>query len=147
MIVVDVAGSVDDDLYAAVTALVPQLSSSSPPLSRALLARVAEDPGTTLFLARDEGRIVGMLTLATFQTPTGLRAWIEDVVVDEASRGAGVAAALVQAALDHAGAVGARTVDLTSRPEREAANRLYLRMGFEVRTTSVYRRRLDAPGP
>ncbi len=147
MIVVDAAGSVDDDLYAAVTALVPQLSSSSPPLSRALLARVVEDPGTTLFLARDEGRVVGMLTLATFQTPTGLRAWIEDVVVDEASRGAGVAVALVQAALDHAGALGARTVDLTSRPEREAANRLYLRMGFAIRTTSVYRRSLDAPGP
>ncbi len=143
MIAVEPAGSVDDEVAAAVTALVPQLSSSSPPLSRALLVRIVEDPGTTLFLARDVGRIVGMLTLATFQTPTGLRAWIEDVVVDEASRGAGVAAALVQAALDHAGAVGARTVDLTSRPEREAANRLYLRMGFEVRTTSVYRRTLD----
>ncbi len=146
MIAVEPAGSVDDEVAAAVTALVPQLSSSSPPLSRALLVRIVEDPGTTLFLARDVGRIVGMLTLATFQTPTGLRAWIEDVVVDEASRGAGVAAALVQAALDHAGAVGARTVDLTSRPEREAANRLYLRMGFEVRTTSVYRRTLDVSG-
>jgi GNAT superfamily N-acetyltransferase len=105
-----------------------------------------EDPATTLFLARDDGRIVGMLTLATFQVPTGLRAWIEDVVVDEAARGAGVAAALVQAALDHAGALGVRTVDLTSRPQREAAHRLYLRMGFETRTTTVYRRTLDPRG-
>ena len=68
-----------------------------------------------------------MLTLATFQIPTGVRAWIEDVVVDDAARGAGVAAALVQAALDRSAALGARTVDLTSRPDREAANRLYLR--------------------
>ena len=146
VIVVEAAASVDDDLCAAVAALVPQLSSSAPPPGRALLARIVEDPATTLFLARDDGRTVGMLTLATFQVPTGLRAWIEDVVVDEAARGTGVAAALVQAALDHAGVLGARTVDLTSRPHREAANRLYLRMGFEARTTNVYRRTLEAPG-
>ncbi len=144
MIVVEVATVVDEDLCSAVASLVPQLSSSSPQPSRALLARIIEDPATTLFLARDDDRIVGMLTLATFQVPTGLRSWIEDVVVDEGARGSGVAAALVQAALDHAGGLGARTVDLTSRPQREAANRLYLRMGFESRTTNVYRRTLDS---
>ena len=84
-----------------------------------------------------------MLTLATFQIPTGVRAWIEDVVVDERRPGRGVAVALVQAALDEAAELGARTVDLTSRPDREAANRLYLRMGFEMRETNVYRRTLD----
>ena len=85
-----------------------------------------------------------MLTLAVFRVPTGVRAWIEDVVVDDAARGAGVAGALVEAALGHSSRLGARTVDLTSRPNREAANRLYLRLGFEVRRTNVYRRTLEA---
>ncbi len=85
------------------------------------------------------GPIVGSLTLAVFRVPTGLRAWIEDVVVDESARGAGAGEALVLAAVRRAEAEGARTVDLTSRPSREAANRLYLRVGFEARTTNVYR--------
>jgi ribosomal protein S18 acetylase RimI-like enzyme len=141
---VEAAGTVDDDLCAAVDRLVPQLSRSSPPPGRAVLERIIADGATTLFVARSDGDIVGMLTLATFEIPTGVRAWIEDVVVDDAARGSGVAAALVQAALDRSAEIGARTVDLTSRPDREAANRLYLRMGFEVRQTNVYRRTLDA---
>jgi len=104
------------------------------------------DDATTLFVARGDGDIVGMLTLAAFQIPTGVRAWIEDVVVDGTARGSGVAAALVQAALERSAELGARTVDLTSRPDREAANRLYLRMGFEVRQTNIYRRTLEARG-
>ena len=147
MISVEVAASVDDDLVAAVAALVPQLSSSSRPPTRALLERMIADPATTLFVARDGDRVVGMLTLAVFQVPTGLRAWIEDVVVDEAARGTGVAVDLVQAALDLSTELGARTVDLTSRPHREAANRLYARMGFEARQTNVYRRTLETPEP
>jgi ribosomal protein S18 acetylase RimI-like enzyme len=139
VIVVAAAASVDDDLCAAVTLLVPQLSRSSPPPTRTQLERIVAAPGTTLFLARDGGRIVGMLTLVVFAIPTAVRAWIEDVVVDEGSRGTGVAAALVEAALDRAGVLGARTVDLTSRPDREVANRLYVRMGFERRETNVYR--------
>ena len=143
MISVQVAASVDEDLRAAVERLVPQLSRSSPPPSRAVLERIVADPDTMLFVARSDGRIVGMLTLATFQIPTGVRAWIEDVVVDASARGGGVAAALVQAALDRSAEQGARTVDLTSRPDREAANRLYARLGFEVRQTNVYRRTLE----
>ena len=143
MIEVEAATAVDDDLCAAVGRLVPQLSRSAPAPSRAVLERIVGDGATTLFVARDDDTIVGMLTLATFQIPTGVRAWIEDVVVDEAARGKGVAAALVQAALDLSTSVGARTVDLTSRPDREAANRLYVRMGFEVRQTNVYRRTLE----
>jgi ribosomal protein S18 acetylase RimI-like enzyme len=139
VIVVAAAASVDDDLCAAVTLLVPQLSRSSPPPTRTQLERIVAAPGTTLFLARDGGRIVGMLTLVVFAIPTAVRAWIEDVVVDEGSRGTGVAAALVEAALDRAGVLGARTVDLTSRTDREVANRLYVRMGFERRETNVYR--------
>ena len=83
--------------------------------------------------------ILGMLTLATFTIPTGLRAWVEDVVVDGEARGQGAGQALVEAAVEHAGKLGARTVDLTSRPTREAANRLYRRAGFELRETNVYR--------
>ena len=80
-----------------------------------------------------------MLSLATFKIPTGLRAWIEDVVVDEAARGQGAGQALVEAAVAHAKELGCRTVDLTSRPSREAANRLYKRCGFKLRETNVYR--------
>jgi ribosomal protein S18 acetylase RimI-like enzyme len=144
VISVEAAASVDDDLCAAVDRLVPQLSRSSPPPGRALLERIVADRATTLFVARHDDDVVGMLTLAVFQIPTGVRALIEDVVVDGTARGAGVAAALVQAALDRSAELGARTVDLTSRPDREAANRLYLRMGFEIRHTNVYRRTLEA---
>ena len=96
-----------------------------------------------LLVARDpSGRVVGSLTLALFRVPTGLRAWIEDVVVDESARGAGVGEALVADAVERAQQAGARSVDLTSRPSRESANRLYRRLGFEERTTNVYRHTL-----
>ena len=148
MISVRIAASVDADLVAAVTALLPQLSRSAPPPTVEQLARIVADPATTLFVAEDDGQIVGSLTLAAFEIPTGRRAWIEDVVTDGAARGKGVASALVDAALAHAAAFGARTVDLTSRPDRVDANRLYVKLGFEQRTTNVYRRTLDAPaGP
>ncbi len=143
MISVRIAASVDADLVAAVTALLPQLSTSAPPLTHEQLARIVADPGTTFFVAEDEGRIVGSLTLVAFEIPTGRRAWIEDVVTDTAVRRKGVASALVDAALTHAATIGARTVDLTSRPERGEANNLYLKLGFEQRSTNVYRRTLD----
>jgi ribosomal protein S18 acetylase RimI-like enzyme len=136
---VRIATAADVDLVAAVTGLLPQLSSSAPPPTQALLQQMVDNPATTLFVADAEGRTIGMLTLVAFPLPSGSRAWIEDVVVDDAARGQGVAAALVTAALAHAEALGARTVDLTSRPDREAANRLYVRLGFEQRVTNVYR--------
>jgi ribosomal protein S18 acetylase RimI-like enzyme len=142
VISVEAVTSVDDDLLVAVSRLIPQLSTSSALPSRETLARIVADPGATLFVARDDGRVVGMLTLVTFEIPTAVRAWIEDVVVDETAREQGVAGSLVEAALERAGTRGARTVDLTSRPDREAANRLYVRMGFEARATNVYRRTL-----
>jgi ribosomal protein S18 acetylase RimI-like enzyme len=93
-----------------------------------------------LFVAREHnGQIVGSLTLAVFRTPTGARAWIEDVVVDEALRGRGIAPAMIEVAVEAARRAEARTVDLTSRPERESANRMYQRLGFERRETNVYR--------
>ncbi len=87
--------------------------------------------------------MAGTLTLVVFRIPTGIRAWIEDVVVDESLRGRGAGDALTRAALDKAAELGARTVDLTSRPSREAANRLYQRIGFERRDTHVYRIMLE----
>jgi ribosomal protein S18 acetylase RimI-like enzyme len=120
--------------------LIPQLSSSSAPVELDHLAQIVAGPATTLLLARDDdGAIVGTLTLAVFRIPTAVRAWIEDVVVDEDARGSGVGEALTRAAVAFAKAAGARTVDLTSRPSREAANRLYQRLGFERRDTNVYR--------
>lgn len=134
-----------DELVEAFVRLIPQLSSSSAPTGRDELAAIAASEASTLLVARDgHGRIVGSLTLAVFRIPTGVRAWIEDVVVDGSARGSGVGEALVSAAVERAGAAGAKTVDLTSRPSREAANRLYVRSGFEARDTNVYRYTLDA---
>ena len=134
---------VDDVMVAAMARLIPQLSNSSPPPAAALEAivgseasilLVAEDPGL-----EGESAILGSLTLAIFRIPTGLRAWIEDVVVDRSARGRGVGEALNRTAMDRAREVGSTTVDLTSRPSREAANHLYRRLGFEQRATNVYR--------
>jgi ribosomal protein S18 acetylase RimI-like enzyme len=120
--------------------LVPQLSSSNPAPTREQLQAMVDSPAITLLIARDEdGKLVGSLTLAMFRIPTGLRAWIEDVIVDGSQRGKGLGEALTRHALDVAEAAGATTVDLTSRPSREAANRLYQRVGFERRETNVYR--------
>ena len=136
---VSVCREVTDEVVQAFGVLVPQLSRSNPAPTRAELEALVASEASTLFVARVDGRIAGSLTLAMFRIPTGVRAWIEDVVVDESARGHGVGEALNRAALDHARANGAITVDLTSRPSREAANRLYKRMGFEQRDTNVYR--------
>ncbi len=99
MVSVDAATEVTDELVDAVGRLIPQLSSSPPP-GAAELAEIVGSPATSLLVARDEtGNIVGTLTLAVFRIPTGVRAWIEDVVVDDSARGAGVGAALTLAAL------------------------------------------------
>ncbi len=137
---VEVATEVTPELVEAFARLIPQLSSSNPPPTMAELADLVASPATTLFMARGEGgSIAGTLTLCTFRIPTGTRAWIEDVVVDDAVRGQGLGRLLTQAALDEAARRGATTVDLTSRPSREAANRLYRALGFQPRQTNVYR--------
>ena len=143
--IVTVATAVDDDLLRALTHLLSQLSSSSPAPTAEEVAEIVSSPATDLLVARLDGRVVGSLTLALFRIPTGVRAWIEDVVVDEAARGHGVGEALNRAALDLARSRGAKTVDLTSRPSREAANRLYRRLGFAARETNVYRFALEGP--
>jgi len=137
---VEIATSVTQALVEAVERLVPQLSRSNRPPSADELDTIVTSPATDLFVAiDDDGRIVGMSTLATFRIPTGLRAWIEDVVVDGATRSAGTGTALTHAMLDRARELGCVTVDLTSRPSREAANRLYQRVGFQRRETNIYR--------
>ncbi|MDI1462747.1 GNAT family N-acetyltransferase [Catellatospora sp. KI3] len=140
---VEVLQDADDEAVEAFERLLPQLSRSARPLDLAALATLVAWQGNRLLIARVDGRIVGALTLVMFPIPTGVRAWIEDVVVDEAARGAGVGAALTREAIRLARAAGAGTVDLTSRPSREAANRLYMRMGFQLRETNVYRLAAD----
>lgn len=130
---------VTDDVAEAFNRLIPQLSSSNPPPTREFLSRIVDSEASILLAAEEDGVILGSLTLVVFLIPTSVRAWIEDVVVDEAGRGKGVGAALNEEALSRAAALGATTVDLTSRPSREAANRLYQRLGFEARETNVYR--------
>ncbi|MGA2758622.1 MAG: GNAT family N-acetyltransferase [Solirubrobacteraceae bacterium] len=128
------------EILEAVGRLVRQLSASAPAPDAAQLDALLAAGASRLLIARDgDRRIVGMLTLALFPIPTGLRAWIEDVVVDQEARGRGVGERLTLAALALAAAAGARTVDLTSRPGREEANRLYARLGFQLRETNVYR--------
>jgi GNAT superfamily N-acetyltransferase len=139
-VVIEVVTSADADVIEAVQRLLPQLSKSAKSPSASDIETIVHADATTLFIAKaDDGVIVGMLTLAVFQAPTGVRGWIEDVVVDEVVRGQGAGEALVAAALERAKQEGARTVDLTSNPTREAANRLYVRCGMEQRITNVYR--------
>lgn len=134
-----------EELTEALDRLVPQLSRSNPPPSKEEVGELLASPAVTQFVARsDEGRIVGVATLAVFRIPTGLRAWIEDVITDEAARGQGIGEALTRAMVDRARELRCTTVDLTSRPSREAANRLYERVGFERRETNVYRFTLEA---
>ena len=137
---VEVLREVTDEVVEAFGRLLPQLSASAQPPDPVALARIVNSPVTTLLIARTAaGDIAGTLTLAMFRIPTGIRAWIEDVVVDEAARGQGIGEELTQAALEVARASGAKTVDLTSRPSREAAGRLYEKVGFTQRSTRVYR--------
>lgn len=128
------------ELVDAMARLLPQLSSSGKELSETETTQLVNQECLKLFVFRTEaGAIEGMLSLVLFKIPTGLRAWIEDVVVSEATRGQGAGQQLVEAATSYALEAGARTVDLTSRPTREAANRLYQRCGFKKRETNVYR--------
>jgi ribosomal protein S18 acetylase RimI-like enzyme len=143
--IVEVA-TVDPALVASIAKLLPQLSTSAAAPSAEHVERVLLSPGTTLLVARDLSAaqaIVGMLTLVVFTIPSAVRAQIHDVVIDASARGAGVAEKLTRHALALARAKGASRVDLTSRPAREAANRLYPRVGFKRHETNVYRYTFD----
>ena len=137
---VEIVNAVTPQLQSAVERLVPQLSRSNPPPTAAELEEIVTAPATDFFVATaDDGTIVGVATLATFRIPTGVRAWVEDVIVDSAARGGGIGRALTEAMIERSRELGAVTVDLTSRPSRADANRLYQRIGFTKRDTNVYR--------
>ena len=140
---VEIADEATQELLEGLNELLPQLSTNAAPLTTTDVEALVASPVTVLFVARDEGRIVGSLTLVVFAIPTGLRAWIEDVVVDGSARGAGVGEALTNAAIEESRRRHVRSIDLTTRPSREAANRLYARLGFELRETNVYRLTLE----
>lgn len=136
---IELATRAGDDLLDALARLLPQLKISSPRLTRDDLAALVSSEATSLLTARDDaGAIVGVLALIVYRVPTGVRARIEDVVVDESVRGQGIAVELVRRALEIARGRGADGVALTSNPRREAANRLYQKVGFKRWETNVY---------
>jgi len=128
-----------EEVLNALNELLPQLSSSAVSLSEASLLKIIQSDSSHLFIAEESGQFYGSLTLAVFFIPTGTRAWIEDVVVSENARGKGVGRLLSEYAVKLANELGAKTVDLTSRPSREIANNLYKSIGFVQRDTNVYR--------
>jgi len=141
---IEILERVTDEVIAAFRNLTPQLNTEVSPPGRKELQEILDSGCTQIFLARnDQDEIVGTLALVTFRTPNGLHAWIEDVVVDQEVRGQGIGEALSRAALSVAGERGVSDVNLTSRPEREAANRLYRRLGFQLRQSNLYRLRLE----
>jgi ribosomal protein S18 acetylase RimI-like enzyme len=142
---VEIASEATPELLTGLNHLLPQLSTSAAPLTTTDLESLLDSSSVTVFVARDEGRFVGSLTLVIFPIPTGLRAWIEDVVVDETARGTGVGEALTNAAVEESRRRNVRSIDLTTRPSREAANRLYVRLGFQLRETNVYRFSVEPP--
>jgi len=129
----------NDSFLEALNHLLPQLSASAQPMSMNSLVELVQSNAVHLYLAKVDGKVVGCLTLVVFSIPTGVRAWVEDVVVDVKGRGKGVGRALTHHALEEAKKYGALTIDLTSRPSREAANKLYQSVGFQKRETNVYR--------
>ena len=139
----EIAREADQELVDAFGRLLPQLSRSAKPLDAEAVGRILACDANTVLVARADREIVGTLTLVMFPVPSGLRARVEDVVVDGAARGHGVAGLLTREALRIARESGARTVDLTSRPDREGANRLYERLGFRARESTPYRTALD----
>ncbi len=125
------------ELVETIQRLLPQLSEARTPPSIAELEQTVA--GETLLVARnDEGRIVGTLTLVVYRVSSGLKARIEDVIVDHEARGQGIGEALARDAMRRATELGVRTIELTSMPYRESANRLYRRLGFIRRPTNVY---------
>ncbi|WP_430330679.1 GNAT family N-acetyltransferase [Rhodococcus sp. ACT016] len=140
---VEIIREASQGLVDAFSRLLPQLSSTAKPLDYQAIDRMVTCDANTVLVARTPDAIVGTLTLVLLPLPSGVRARIEDVVVDGAARGQGVARLLTQEALRIAREASARTVDLTSRPDRAAANRLYEQLGFQARESRVYRFSFD----
>ena len=140
---IDIVTQADEELYNAFQRLVPQLTNNNPPPSLNDLAALVRDSSSTLMVARsDHGEIVGVITLAVYRVPTGVRSIIEDVIVDNSARGQGIGEALMKRAIEVAREKGANNISLTSNPMRESANRLYMRVGFKKRETNAYQIKL-----
>ncbi|MFJ7312973.1 GNAT family N-acetyltransferase [Pseudomonas sp. NPDC098747] len=139
--IVEVVQETDPMLLRSLNELLPQLSKNAQAMTMENLKQIVNSECSNLLVVRTAGggSILGALTLIHFRIPTGVRAWIEDVVVDASARGQGVGKALIEAAIEKSHNLGAKTLDLTSNPDRESAHRLYERVGFSVRTTKVYR--------
>ena len=119
--------------------LLNQLTPQPSTLSEQTLRAVLDDSASHLYLLEEESRVVGMLTLGIYHSPTGSKAWIEDVVVDDACRGRGYGRALVAHAIEEAKRAGVKQLMLTSNSLRIAANQLYQAMGFERKETNCYK--------
>lgn len=132
-----------DAVLDALNDLLPQLSSSPERLTEQDLRGIIQSDTTRLLMAEEDDRYIGSLTLVLFKIPSGTRARIEDLIVQETARGRGVGRSLVQKAIEMADAIGAEAVDLTTHPSREPANTLYKKLGFEIRETNAYRRRVS----
>lgn len=140
---IDIVTKADEELREAFQRLVPQLTNNNPPPTLDELAALLRDASSTLLVARaDGGAIVGALSLTVYRVPTGIRSIIEDVIVDVSARGQGIGEALMVRAIEIARQKGARNIALTSNPMRVAANKLYLKMGFEKRETNAYQIKL-----
>jgi ribosomal protein S18 acetylase RimI-like enzyme len=128
----------------SINELLPQLSSSAQVISMDRLSELVESDNTIIFLGTDDNdQILGMLSLIVMKIPTGNKAWIEDVVVDQTARGKGMGKALMNHALERAKKLAVKSVDLTSRPSRETANMLYQSLGYQIRETNVYRHKIS----
>jgi ribosomal protein S18 acetylase RimI-like enzyme len=127
----------------AMNHLLPQLSSSPERLTEQKLLSIINSDTTRLLMAEKNGQYVGSLTLVVFRIPSGTRARIEDLVVQETARGGGAGISLVLRAIEIAAALGVKAVDLTAHPSREAANQLYKKLGFEIREANVYWRKIS----
>lgn len=138
-ITIEIATEASPALLKAVESLLPQLTTSERLITASELTVMIMSPFTTMFIAKDGTEIVGMISMSVAQMPTGLRSYLEDLVVDASCRRRGVARALMQAAIDHARNTGARTLDMTSRPSRQGAIQLYEELGFQLRQTNPYR--------
>ena len=140
---IDIVTQADEELYDAFQYLIPQLTNNNPPPSLNDLSALVRNEATTLIVARNENaKIIGALTLTVYRVPTGIRSIIEDVVVDSSARGQGIGEALIGRAIEIAHEKGASNISLTCNPMREAANRLYQRMGFKKRETNAYQMKL-----
>ena len=130
---------VSNEILSQVNGLLPQLSKSASPLSLESLDILAKSESTNLFVAKEGKKVWGMLSLVLFPIPTGTKAWVEDVVVDSSARGKGIGKALMNHALKKVREKRGKSIDLTSRPSRETANKLYQSLGYQKRETNVYR--------